>query len=264
MSPAPWKGRTALVTGASSGLGADFARHLAADGANVVLVARRAGPMEALARELRDRHRVAAHVVPMDLAASGAPAALLEDVKRRGLEIDVLVNNAGFGLYGEYLAIDARREREMMEIDVLVPLELTRLFGAEMVRRRRGWVLLVSSVGAYQPSPLYATYSAAKAFILSWGEALAYEWRGKGVKVSVVSPGITATSFLDVAGQKATAYQRLVVMDSTKVTRIALRALARGKPSVVPGVVNKATIFSNRLMPRAWMPPIVYRLMKST
>jgi len=258
-----WKGRTALVTGASSGLGADFARHLAAAGANLVVVARRADALEALGKELAARHGVAVDVVPMDLGAPGAPQALEAEVARRGRRVDVLVNNAGFGLYGEYLAVDAGRERAMMEIDVLVPLELTRRFGGAMVARKEGWVLQVSSIGGYQPNPLYATYGAAKAFILNWGEALNYEWRPKGVKVTVLSPGITATDFLKVSGQRATAYQRLVMMDSPTVTRVGLEALARGKGSVVPGWANKLTVWSNRLVPRAWIPGVAYRLMKN-
>jgi short-subunit dehydrogenase len=263
MGDAPWKGRTALVTGASSGLGSDFARHLAADGASLILVARRAEAMEALGRELAARHGTSAEVVPMDLAAPGAPEALHAELRRRGREVDLLVNNAGFGLFGEFLDVDARREREMMEIDVLVPLALTRLLGAEMVARGRGWILQVASIGAYQPTPLYATYSAAKAFVLSWGEALNYEWRSKGVTVTVVCPGITATSFLAVSGQKATAYQRMVMMESPEVTRVALRALARGRGSVIPGLANKLTVWSQRLAPRSWLPAIAHALMRN-
>jgi short-subunit dehydrogenase len=263
MADAPWKGRTALVTGASSGLGADFARHLAADGARLVLVARRVEAMEELGRELSSRHGTAVEIIPMDLAAPGAPQALHAELRRRVLEVDVLVNNAGFGLFGEFLAIDAGREREMMEIDVLVPLALTRLLGAEMVARGRGWILQVSSLGAYQPTPLYATYSAAKAFVLSWGEALNYEWKPKGVTVTVVSPGITATSFLAVSGQRATPYQRMVMMQSPEVTRIGLSALARGKGSVVPGLANQLTVWSQRLAPRSWLPAIAHALMRN-
>jgi short-subunit dehydrogenase len=258
-----WKGRTALVTGASSGLGADFARHLAAAGAHLVLVARRAEALEALAAALRAAHRVEVEVVAMDLGGPGAPETLHAEVARRGRQVDVLVNNAGFGLFGDFLSIDPARERAMMEIDVLVPLALTRLFGAGMVARGRGWVLQVSSIGGYQPTPLYATYSAAKAFVLSWGEALNYEWKPRGVAVTVLSPGITATEFLKVSGQKATLYQRLLMMDSPTVTRIGLSALARGKGSVVPGLVNKLTAFSGRLLPRAWMPPVAHLLMRN-
>jgi len=263
MRNAPWKGRTALVTGASSGLGADFARHLAADGAGLVLTARRADALEALAADLRGRHGVPVAVIPADLAAPGAPQALVAELGRRGLEVDVLVNNAGFGLYGEFLEIDPAREREMMVLDVLVPLELTRSLGGAMVRRGRGFILQVSSIGGYQPTPLYAVYSAAKAFILSFGEALAFEWRRRGVVVTVLSPGVTATSFLAVAGQSPTGYQRAVMMDSPTVTRIGLDALARGTPSVLPGFLNKLTVFSARFSPRRWLPALAHRLMRA-
>jgi len=263
MSFGLWKSRTALVTGASSGLGADFARHLAAAGANLILVARRGDALEALHRELADRCGVAVDVVAMDLGAPGAPEALHAEVRRRGRQVDVLVNNAGFGLFGEYLAIDAGRERAMMELDVLVPMALTRRFGGEMVARGQGWILQISSIGAYQPTPLYATYSAAKAFVLSWGEALNYEWRPKGVAVTVLAPGVTATAFREVAGQRTTLYQRLVEMDAPTVTRIGLAALARGKPSVLPGLVNKLTVFSYRIVPRTWLAPIAHWTMKN-
>jgi len=263
MSQAAWKGRTALVTGASSGLGADFARQLAADGAHLVLVARRVEPLQALARELAQRHGVTVDVIPMDLGAPGAPEALRDELARRGREVDVLVNNAGFGLFGDFLAIDPARERAMMEIDVLVPLALTRLLGEAMVARGRGWILQVSSIGGYQPTPLYAVYSAAKAFVLSWGEALHFEWRPRGVTVTVLSPGITATEFLAVSGQRATLYQRLVMMRSPDVTRIGLRALARGSTSVVPGLANKLTALGPRLLPRAWMPWLAHQLMRN-
>ncbi|HVO17674.1 MAG TPA: SDR family NAD(P)-dependent oxidoreductase [Anaeromyxobacter sp.] len=264
MRDAPWKGLTALVTGASSGLGADFARHLAADGAGLILTARRADALEALAADLRGRNGVPVAVVPLDLAAPGAPAALVAELGRRGLEVDVLINNAGFGLYGEFLEIDPVREREMMILDVLVPLELTRSLGGAMIRRGRGFILQVSSIGGYQPTPLYAVYSAAKAFILSFGEAVAYEWRRRGVTVSVLCPGVTATSFLAVAGQAATAYQRAVMMDSPTVTRAGLDALARGTPSVLPGVLNKLTVFSSRFAPRRWLPAVAHRLMRAS
>jgi len=261
---APWKGRTALVTGASSGLGADFARQLAADGAGLVLSARRADVLEALAADLRQCHGVPVVVVPLDLAATGAAEALVAELERRSLEVDVLVNNAGFGLYGEFLDIDPVREREMMVLDVMVPLELTRRLGGAMVRRGRGWILQVSSIGGYQPTPLYAVYSAAKAFLLSFGEAVAYEWRRRGVTVSVLCPGVTATSFLSVAGQTATAYQRAVMMDSPTVARAGLKALARGTPSVLPGVLNKLTVFASRFTPRRLLPAVAHRLMRAS
>jgi hypothetical protein len=258
-----WKNRTALVTGASSGLGADFARHLAAAGVNLVLVARRAESLDALGAELRKQQGVQVTVLPMDLGLPGAPERLHAETLRLGLTVDILINNAGFGLFGEFLDIPAERERAMVELDVLVPLALSRLYGQEMVARRQGWILQIASIGGYQPNPLYAAYGAAKAFILNWGEAVNFEWRKAGVTMSVLSPGITATEFLKVSGQRATLYQRLVMMDSPTVTRIGLEALAKGKASVVPGLVNKLTLLSNRLLPRPCIPPMVHRLMQN-
>jgi hypothetical protein len=244
------RGRRALVTGASSGLGADFARVLAEQGCHLVLVARRADRLEALAKELGERHGVEARAIAMSLSEPDAPTALHARVSELGLEIDVLVNNAGFGTWGEFLGVPWEREREMLQLDVVALVHLTKLFGADMVRRGRGWILQVASIGAYQPSPTYATYSAAKSFVLSFGEALAFELRRSGVRVTVVSPGVTRTEFLEVAGQTPTLYQRLAMMESLDVARAGVRALVRGRPSTVPGLANKTSAFLMRLLPR--------------
>lgn len=259
-----WKGRTALVTGASSGLGADFARHLARAGVDLILVARRTDALERLRDELSSYSTVRVDLLSHDLGEPGAPERLYDSVQALGRRVDLLINNAGFGLYGAFLSIPVARERAMVELDVLVPLALTRLFGEAMLARKEGWILQVASIGGYQPTPLYASYGAAKAFILNWGEALNHEWKGTGVKVSVLSPGITATEFLKVSGQEATLYQRLVMMESPAVTLIGLKALARGQGSVVPGLANKLGVLFNRLLPRAWVPPMVARLMKNS
>ena len=164
--------------------------------------------------------------------------------------MDVLINNAGFGLYGAFLEIPWERERAMLELDIVTLTHLTKLFVKDMVERRFGYVLLVASIGAYQPSPTYATYSAAKSYVLFFGEALHYELRKTGVNVTVVSPGVTKTEFLDVAGQQPSLYQRTMMMASPDVTRIAVDALLKGKASVVPGYKNAALAQSTRLMPR--------------
>ena len=243
-------GRTALVTGASSGLGADFARELARRGADLVLVARRRERLEALAKELSQAHGRQAHVVAMDLGEEDAPARLHARTREMGLEVDVLVNNAGFGIYGPFLDIPWERERAMLRLDVEALVQLTKLYGRDMVARDRGWILQVASIGAFQPSPTYASYSAAKAFVLSFGEALAYELRRTKVRVCVVSPGVTETEFLEVAGQQRTLYQRMTMMKSADVARAGVKALLRGRASCVPGVVNKVPAFLMRLTPR--------------
>ena len=258
-----WKNRTALVTGASSGLGADFARHLAKAGVNLVLVARRTEALERLRSELTAENPIRVELITLDLTEPGAPQRLYAEVLERGLRVDLLINNAGLGLFGPYAEIPADQERAMIDLDVRVPMDLTRLFGKDMLARREGWILQIASTGAYQPVPLYASYGAAKAFILNWGEAVNFEWRPLGVKVTVLSPGITATEFLQVSGQKATLYQRLLMMDSPTVTAIGLKALAKGKGSVVAGFMNKLTILSTRFMPRFLGAPVAHYLMKN-
>jgi short-subunit dehydrogenase len=244
------KGRTALVTGASSGLGVDFADILAGRGCNLVLVARRKDRLQKLAGELRQRHGVQTHVIALDLAPLGAPQALYDRVRGLGLDVDVLVNNAGFGIYGPFVEVPWEREQEMLTLDVVALVHLTKLFVRDMVARNSGYVLQVSSIGAYQPSPTYATYSAAKAFVLSFGEALNYELRHTNVKVSVLSPGVTETEFLDVAGQRRSLFQRLSMMKSRPVAEIGINAMLAGKPSKVAGAMNALTAWSLRFMPR--------------
>ncbi len=247
----------ALVTGASSGLGADFARELARRGATLTLVARR----EALLHALRQELATEVEVVALDLTAPGAPDELLRRTDGAGRPVDVLVNNAGFGLYGEFNTLDWERQRSMLEIDVLVPVHLTKLFLPGMLDRDLGFVLNVASIGAYQSTPLYATYSAAKSFVLSFSEALSYELRRTGVRVTAVSPGIVATEFLRVSGQRATRYQRLAMMDSPTVARIAVDGMLGGRPSLVPGRLNAVTVFANRLLPRRLSAAVAHRLM---
>jgi hypothetical protein len=256
------RGRWSLVTGASSGLGVDFARELAARGSNLVLVARREERLQVVAAELRQRHRVEAEALAADLAAPGAPQQLFDHLQQAGRQVDVLVNNAGLGLYGPFLEIPWQREAGMLQLDVVALVHLTRLFVPGMRQRGFGRVLQVSSVGAFQPTPLYASYSAAKAFVLSYGEALNFELRGTGVSCTVVAPGITATEFLQVSGQTATLYQRLMLMTSAEVARVGVRALLRGRGSVVPGLANKLGAFSMRFMPRRLAAAVAWLTMR--
>jgi short-subunit dehydrogenase len=253
-------GRHALVTGASSGLGADFARELAGRGAGLTLVARREDRLRALQRELA-AHGADVEVVALDLNDAGAPDQLLRATEAGRRPVDVLVNNAGFGLYGPFSKLDWERERAMLELDMIVPVHLTKLFLPGMLERRSGWVLNIASIGAYQPSPLYASYSAAKSFILNFTEALSYELRGSGVVATALSPGIVATEFLQVSGQQATRYQRLAMMDSPTVARIGVEAMLKGRPSLVPGRLNAASVWSNRLLPRRVSAALAHRLM---
>lgn len=256
------RGRTALVTGASSGLGVDFARELAARGANLVLVARREDLLRKHADEIAARHGVKVAIIALDLAERDAPQRLYDRLKAAGTAVDVLVNNAGYGLYGKFTELEWERERNMLELDIITLVHMSKLFVKDMVARNFGYVLQVASIGAFQPSPLYASYSAAKSFVLHFGEAVAYELRGTPVRVSVISPGITATEFLQVSGQRPTLYQRLMMMQSADVARIGVAGMLAGRPSVVPGLGNQLGALLPRLLPRRAAAAVAERTMK--
>ncbi len=160
---------------------------------------------------------------------------LYDQIKETGKKVDVLINNAGYGIYGFFADVPWEREKNMLELDIVSVVHLTKLFVTDMLERDFGYILQVASIGAYQPSPTYATYAAAKSFILHFGEALNYEMRKTNVSCTVLSPGITATEFLKVSGQKPTLYQRLFMMQSAEVVKIAIRNMLKGVPSVVAG-----------------------------
>lgn len=257
------KGQWALVTGASSGFGVDFAHLLAERGANLVLAARSVEPMERLALELQARHGVQTHVVGIDLARPGVGVALRERLAQAGIAVEILINNAGYGVYGEFLSQPLGRTLDMMQLNMLSLTELTHAFAEPMAARGSGKILLVASIGGYQATPTYAAYSATKAYVLLFGEALHEELKRRGVTVTVLSPGITATRFLDVSGQKPTLYQRMVMMQSRPVARLGLKALYSGRASIVPGLLNAVTAWSNRLMPRMVQRRVAFALMKN-
>lgn len=255
------RGRWGLVTGASSGLGVDFARELARRRMNVVLVARREERLREVKAELEDKYGVAAVVIAKDLAALDAPRDLYDELNERGIQIDVLVNNAGFGAHGNFADVSWEREEAMLKLDILTVAHLTKLFVSDMLERDFGYILQVASVGAYQPSPTYASYSAAKSYVLHLGEALNYELRNSNVSCTVISPGVTRTEFLDVADQQPTLYQRMMMMESDEVARIGIEKMLARKPSVVPGWLNALSVWSVRLMPRRLSAALAHSLM---
>jgi uncharacterized protein len=256
-------GRTALVTGASSGLGVDFARELARRGCRLVLVARREDLLKKLQAELQAAHGVTAIVMTVDLGDPAAPQMLYDTLKAQGIGIDLLVNNAGFGLYGLELDIPWDKTRQMLMLDIVALTHLTKLFARDMVRRKFGRMLQIASIGAYQPSPTYAAYSAAKSYVRSFSQALNFELRGSGVSSTVISPGITATEFLQVSGQKPTAYQRMMMMTSADVAAIGIKAMLKGRYSVVPGILNWLTALFTMVTPDPVNAAAAYRLMKN-
>ena len=243
-------GKWALVTGASSGIGAALAKELAAQGADIVLVARRLDALQNLARQISAEQGVRTRVETADLGRPGEPERLFDALRKANINVSVLANNAGYGTYGVFDAIDAATEEGMIELDVKAVARITRLFAQPMRAAKFGRILLTASVGAYSPSPFYAVYCACKAFVLSYGVAIRHELRGTGVMVSVLSPGVVRTEFHKVAGHEKNRFKERTGMDAAPVARAAVRGLLRGRAQIVPGFVNKTLAFTTRLAPR--------------
>jgi short-subunit dehydrogenase len=243
---------TALITGASAGLGTELTRLFAADKHDVILVARRKDRLEALGAELARQHGIQAHAIAADLMDPAAPAAVVAEVARLGLEVDFLVNNAGFGNNGKFHELDAAKEVGSIECNVTALVALTRAFLPAMIARRKGRVLNIGSTAGFQPGPYMATYYATKAFVSSFTEALAYELKGTGVTATVSCPGATATEFFAVSGMENSRLLKAGTMTGADVARQAYHAMLAGRPMVVHG-------FKNRF--GAWMAPFSPRPM---
>ena len=248
-------GSWALVTGASSGIGADIARELAARGMNLVLVARRQERLDDLATELRREHGVQAEIDACDLSAPGVVAGLCERTEKRGRDIAVLVNNAGFGLHGDFIDQDIDRIGQMIQLNVVAATQLTHWFGRAMVARGGGYILQVASIAGLNPLPTYAAYAATKAFLESLSGSISHELGAKEVWVTALLPGTTWTEFFDHSGQKPTLHGRLTGMSSRDVARIGVKAMLGRRHSVIAGWRNWFSIMLAKLFPRhvrAW------------
>jgi short-subunit dehydrogenase len=243
--------RWALVTGASSGIGEAFARELGARGRAVVLVARRADRLEALVRELGGDGRALA--VPLDLAAAGAGEQLQALLRARGLEVDLLVNNAGIGHTGRFHEEPVERVLAMVDLNVRALVDLTRRFVPPMVARGSGAVVNVASMASFQPVPFLAVYAATKAFVLSFTEALSDELAGTGVRAQALCPGNIPTEFQRTAGTAGLPFDRTPATAPRVVAAASLDALERGPSLVIPGARDRATVALQRLVPRRWV-----------
>ena len=244
-----------LITGASAGLGAEFARQCRARGETVLLVARREDRLARLKAELGD----GAETFAADLTRPEQVEALFEWLEEEGLELDTLINNAGFGLAGAFADSPSDRLLEMIDLNVRSLTELCRLVLPGLVERGRGGILNVASTAAFQAGPFMAVYYASKAYVLSFTEALHQELKGKGVRVTALCPGPTATEFFDVAGA-ANGRLAKIATDPVAVVRAGLDGLAKNKAIVIPGVMNKIGAQSNRLLPRAAMRRVIARI----
>lgn len=236
----------AIVTGASGGLGLEFAKLLAADGTDLVLVARSGDKLESIAADLRKRCSIAVETIAQDLGVFDAAACIVERVPT----CDVLINNAGFASNGPFDTLPLARMREELLLDVVTLTELTRAYVRGMHERGSGRILNVASTAGFVPGPFAAVYYASKAYVLSFSQALAEELRGSGVTVTCLAPGATATGFAERAEMKRTLLFKLPMADAASVAKAGYRAMMAGKDLVIPGLSNKMLALSGRLMPR--------------
>jgi short-subunit dehydrogenase len=254
-------GTRALVTGASSGIGAELACQLAERGTNLVLTARSKDKLDELARELERAHRISAQVVVADLAAPGGARGLAADVDALGLPIDHLINNAGYGDAGAFARADAAKLEEMVRLNSEAVVVLARHFLPGMLERGRGGVLNVASTAAFQPMPFMAVYAASKAFVLSFSSALAKEVAGTGVSVTAVCPGPVPTGFQAAAGIEP-GIERVAALTAADTARLALAAYALGDAVCVPGAVNRVQSLVSKLAPRGLVTSAISFAMK--
>jgi hypothetical protein len=252
---------TALVTGASSGIGAELARVHAAHGGDLVISARRADRLEALKAELEAAHHVSVQMLVEDLAEPDAPQRIYGEVRSRGIRVDCLINNAGFGYRGLFHEQDWDRNQAMIQVNIMALAALTRLFAPEMVARRCGRILNVASMAGFLPGPLQSVYYASKAFVVSFTEALANELAGTGVTITALCPGPVETEFVERAGLENV--RGFVKGASARdVAECGYRAMLKGKTLVVPGLLNKLTIHALlRLTPRKTATRLSRRMM---
>jgi short-subunit dehydrogenase len=260
--PPPADGSTALITGASSGIGAQVARSLARRGYGVTLVARREDRLRELAGGLSSDHAVRVETIGCDLADPAARDRLAADVDALGLEVEILVNNAGFGVYGPFWELERERQVEMVRLNVEAVVDLMGRYLPLMVGRDRGAVINVASSAAFQPLPENATYAATKAFVLSNGDAIHSELKGTGVTLTTLCPGPVRTEFAEVAGigEAEERTPGLIWMSAADVAEQAVKGAEKGRRVVVPGLLNQATAVAGQHAPRMVLLPLAKRI----
>src|SRR5499427_4010534 len=231
-----WHGKWALVTGASAGIGKALAAELASGGTNLVLTARRRDRLQEIAKHLSSKYKISAEICEADLAKPSAPEEIFQFTKEKGIAIELLVNNAGFGQYGELSSVESQRLLDMVQVNCSAVLHLTRLFLPDMIARRSGDVLIVASTVAFQAVPYISTYAATKVFDLFLAEGLAEEMKPYGIRVCALCPGTTESEFHEVAGHPSHSKGRQET--AAKVAKTGLRALADGKSYVISGLGN--------------------------
>ncbi|NGQ93601.1 SDR family oxidoreductase [Brevibacillus sp. SYP-B805] len=251
---------TALITGASGGIGKELAELFAQDGYHLVLVARSGEILQQLAAELSAQYKIQAEVIVKDLEDPSTAFEIYEEVREKGIHIDFLINNAGFGVYGEFVNTALQAELNMIDLNIKTLTALTKLFLPGMIRSRRGGILNVASTAAFQPGPLMAVYYATKAYVLSFTEALANELKGTGITVTALCPGPTNTGFSDRANLEQSKLFQMGSMNAREVAEIGYNGFMQGKTIVIPGMKNRLLSFSVRFLPRKTVTQIVRRI----
>ncbi|MBZ5523827.1 MAG: SDR family oxidoreductase [Acidobacteriia bacterium] len=255
---------TVLITGASSGIGRDLAVVFAANNFDVILTARDHARLNELARKLEKEHDIEAHVIVADLSRPDGPHQIFSEITRRGLPIDNLVNNAGFGSYGEYIRIPLEEDMGMIQVNITALTHLTKLTVPQMLKRNRGRIMNVASTAAFQPGPLMSVYYATKAYVLSFSEGIANELRPHGITVTCLCPGATETGFAARADMEKSRLFKMHKMSSPKVAMAGYKGMMSGKTLVVPGLLNKALAQSVRLSPRRLVVKVTRTLQERT
>jgi short-subunit dehydrogenase len=255
-----WRNRWGLVTGASAGIGVALAQELATAGVHLVLTARRVARLEELARALREKHGIQTQVFAADLAEPHAPQKIFDFTEQRGIAVELLINNAGFGQYGEFPGVDTQRLLDMVQVNCSAVVHLTRLYLPGMVGRKRGDVLILASTASFQAVPYISTYAATKAFDLLFAEGLAEEMKTHGIRVCALCPGSTESEFHAVAGQQRFTGKSMETAE--EVARTGLQALAEGRSYVISGLGNYLGAQSQRIVPRRVVTQIAAKLFR--
>jgi len=251
----------ALITGASSGMGCEFARLLAADGWNLILVARNMSNLENISRSLKSDFNIKVKVLCQDLSLPDTARLIFEDLQKENIEVNALINCAGLSVHGEFGASDLHEQMHMIQVNICALTSLTRIFLAPMLERKSGWILNVASTAAFRSAPLQAVYYASKAYVLHFTEALSNELKDSGVTATCFCPGATKTDFFRRAGMKVPQSLQNQLMNADRAAAIGYQAALKGKVVVIPGIKNKLSVFIMRVLPRSMAIKIMRKVM---
>jgi uncharacterized protein len=242
--------KTTLITGASEGIGYEFAKLFAKEGYNLVITARNETKLNEISNEIKNKHNVKVKVLPKDLSKQNAGEDIFKVLKNENINVDILINNAGFGIFDDYWKVDNKNEKEMLQVNIIALVELTNLFAKDMMNHSGGKILNVASTAAFQPGPIMVGYYASKAFVLRYSQAIDFEMRRKSVQVSTLCPGPTLTEFQVRANMEdINLFRKGFTMSAEEVAKIGYNGLMKGKSVIIPGAMNKISAMSSKITP---------------